>query len=69
MCEAKNIMISVGDNGNGFDIASIEYGQGLSLVKKRIALMNEKMGYGAIDMKMKSGNEGTATIFTLQNWI
>lgn len=68
-CEGKNIMISVGDNGNGFDISSIEYGQGLSLVKKRIALMNEKLGYAAIDMKMGSGHEGTITTFTLQNWI
>lgn len=68
-CEGKNIMITVADNGNGFDISSTERGQGLSLVEKRIALMNEKMGYAAINMVMKSGSDGTVTTFTLQNWI
>jgi hypothetical protein len=68
-CEGKNVMIAVADNGNGFDISSTERGQGLSLVEKRIALMNEKMGYAAINMTMKSGSDGTTTTFTLQNWI
>lgn len=68
-CKDKTVQVSVSDNGKGYDAAATERGQGLSLVEKRIALMNEKLGYQAISSHINSDSSGTITTFTLQNWI
>lgn len=68
-CNEKQLIVSVADNGQGFDEALIIPGHGLALVQKRILLMNEKLNGMPIELKVEPTDKGTVTIFTFQNWL
>lgn len=67
----STLQIEVADNGcAGWDRATTREGHGLSLVRKRIAVYNQKLDNMKIAMKVNY-LEGTGTIakFTFQNWL
>jgi hypothetical protein len=65
-----NLVISIADNGEGWNVNEREEGHGLGLVRKRIELINEKMQNMRIDMNIRSiPGEGTTTTFTFENWL
>jgi|GEM_PF-1753687 len=65
--ENEDLLITVRDNGRGFDTKQGTKGKGLSLTHERIKLLN-KQKY-QITMQMTSGHEGTEVILTLKNWL
>ncbi|SDD48910.1 sensor histidine kinase [Niabella drilacis] len=66
----KNLMVQITDNGSEWQPDAVREGHGLSLVKKRIAVYNEKLSTMNISMSTiyKSGT-GTITTFTFNNWL
>ncbi|THU30223.1 DUF1410 domain-containing protein [Niastella caeni] len=65
-----NLIISITDNGEGWNVNERKEGHGLGLVRKRIELINEKMQNMRIDMNIRSiPGEGTTTIFSFENWL
>ncbi|MBX2921418.1 MAG: histidine kinase [Chitinophagaceae bacterium] len=68
-CNNKQLNVSIHDNGQGFNIHAIRKGHGLTIVQKRILLMNEKLKDIAISMNIESSKEGTLTTFQFQNWL
>ncbi|RZM19041.1 MAG: hypothetical protein EOO88_39165 [Pedobacter sp.] len=67
--ENEALKIIIADNGRGFDQVSTLYGHGLSLVQRRILLLNETRTFN-VEMKIKSAsNMGTTTTITLTNWM
>ena len=68
-CIKEELLISVEDNGQGFNVKSIETGHGISLVQKRISLFNEKLRNMTISMNVESTDRGTVTTFSFQNWL
>lgn len=68
-CEGKDLLVTIFDNGQGFDPGKITKGHGIDLVERRIALMNEKPGNNiTMDINSTIG-EGTTTRFTFNNWL
>ena len=66
-----SLIVEASDNGNNSweHTAAIE-GHGLSLIRKRIAVYNEKLESLPIQMEVKYQAEtGTITTFTFQNWL
>ena len=65
--EDEDLLITIRDNGHGFDTSRLTKGKGLSLTHERIKLLN-KQKY-LITMQMTSGKEGTMVILTFKNWL
>jgi hypothetical protein len=66
----KDLIISIKDNGVGWNTATNPEGHGLGLVRKRIELLNEKIADMPISTVIVAApNEGTSTIFTFKNWL
>ena len=66
----NDLVITIKDNGIGWNTTINAEGHGLSLVRKRIELLNEKIADMPIStMVVAAPNEGTSTIFTFKNWI
>ena len=65
--ENQDLLITIRDNGRGFDTNQKTKGKGLSLTHERIKLLN-KQKY-QITMQMASGDEGTEVIMTFKNWL
>jgi len=65
--ENSNLLITIRDNGQGFDTGEQTTGKGLSLTHERIKLLN-KQKY-PITMQMTSGKNGTVVILTFKNWL
>ncbi|WP_177194004.1 sensor histidine kinase [Dyadobacter sp. SG02] len=65
--ENTNLVITIRDNGHGFDTSQPTTGKGLSLTHERIKLLN-KQKY-PITMQMISAKEGTVVILTFKNWL
>lgn len=65
----KDLVLSVNDNGKGFDVAGVNTGMGLALVKKRIILLNTLYEDAPIllDIQSKPGN--TTLTVTLKQWL
>lgn len=66
-----DLVIKIADNGKiHWDTPVIQYGHGLSLTRKRIAVYNEKLEGMSVQMQVSyvQGN-GTITIFTFQDWL
>ncbi|MCF0069760.1 histidine kinase [Dyadobacter sp. CY261] len=63
----SDIIITVQDNGSGYDQSVGTGGKGLTLTRERIKLLN-KGGY-TIDMKAFSDKTGTTVVFNLKKWI
>ncbi|WP_169304413.1 sensor histidine kinase [Pedobacter frigoris] len=69
--EDNTLYVDIADNGNAsWDSAAVHEGHGLSLIRKRMAVYNDKLEMMSIDMQInyKEGT-GTMTRFTLQNWL
>ena len=65
----KNVILSVNDNGRGFDIKKTYDGMGLKLCRKRIDLLNELYKECPISMTIASTSTGTTVTITLENWL
>ncbi len=65
----KNLVLSVKDNGKGFDLHHVHAGLGLTLCKKRIALLNKIYTECPISLEINSGSSGTTVVVTLNNWL
>lgn len=68
--EGSTLYIDIADNGNvNWDSALVQEGHGLSLIRKRMAVYNDKLEAMSIKMQInyKEGI-GTMTRFTFQNW-
>lgn len=61
----SDLVITIQDNGKGYDTASVAPGKGLALTHERIKLLN-KRGYR---MNMQTDSTGTRVTFTLKNWL
>lgn len=69
-CDAADLILSVADNGIGFDASVKVPGHGLSLSSKRIALINEKLRPMQIVLHTKSSpGSGTTTEIRLLKWL
>ncbi|RXK80811.1 sensor histidine kinase [Filimonas effusa] len=66
----RDLVVSITDNGEGWNMKGRAEGHGLGLVRKRIELINEKMQHMRICMNIRSvQDEGTITTFTFENWL
>ncbi|WP_029278543.1 ATP-binding protein [Pedobacter borealis] len=67
----NTLQIEITDNGcKSWDSITASEGHGLSLIRKRIAIYNQRLENMPIQMKtnFREGT-GTITIFTFQNWL
>jgi two-component system, LytTR family, sensor kinase len=65
----KNLVISVTDNGGGFDVNKNHAGLGLKLSKKRIDLLNQTYKECPIMLQIKSSGGKTIVTITLTQWL
>lgn len=69
--DGSTLYVDIADNGTAsWNSAVVREGHGLSLIRKRMAVYNDKLEAMSIDMQInyKKGT-GTITRFTLQNWL
>lgn len=67
--EQKNVILSVNDNGYGFEPQKTYDGLGLKLCRKRIELLNQLYKECPISMKIDSRTTGTTVTIILENWL
>jgi two-component system LytT family sensor kinase len=65
----KNLVISITDNGGGFDVSKDHAGLGLKLSKKRIDLLNQTYKECPIMLQIKSAGGKTTVTITLTQWL
>lgn len=65
----QEMKITISDDGKGFDPSLIKEGYGLSLSKKRIALLNRKYGEELITFKIETKQMRTSVILIFKNWL
>lgn len=65
----KNLIISITDNGGGFDVTKDHAGLGLKLSKKRIDLLNQTYKECPIMLQIKSKGGKTTVTITLTQWL
>ena len=65
----NNLVLTVADNGKGFNADKKYEGLGLSLSKSRIALLNSIYKETPFVLTINSGNEGTKISLTLTDWL
>ena len=64
-----NIVLSVTDNGKGFDSTQPTGGLGLKLTQDRIKLLNELHPTTLIGLQITAPNTGTCFVITLNHWL
>jgi two-component system, LytTR family, sensor kinase len=70
ICKNENAMlITIADNGPGFNTGSLKEGYGLGLSRKRIELLNRDYGEELIELQIKSTGHGTSILLTFKNWL
>lgn len=67
--DQKNVILSVKDNGPGFDTEKTYDGLGLKLCRKRIQLLNQLYKECPVSLHIESGSEGTTVTIILENWL
>lgn len=67
--EQNDLILTVSDNGKGFDLNKENAGLGLKLCRNRITLLNEMYKETPIELKVDSGLSGTVISINLHNWI
>lgn len=67
--EGKNLVLTIKDNGPGFDPDKAYKGLGLQLCKKRMDLLNKVYIECPISLNIISGISGTTVVITLNNWL
>lgn len=63
------LIISIEDNGKGFDMTQENKGLGLSLTKKRMELLNALYLGNKVSQKTKSSEAGTQVKIYLEDWL
>jgi hypothetical protein len=67
--QANNLVLTVTDNGNGFDTEKKSNGLGLSLSDSRIALLNNVYKENRFTLAIQSNTNGTHISLTLSDWL
>lgn len=63
------MVVSIADNGGGFDRANFREGYGLGLSRKRIELINAGYGEELVILQMESTGKGTRVSLVFKNWL
>lgn len=67
--QEDNMLVSLTDNGSGFNEKDFKEGYGLSLSKKRIELINDEYGEELIKLQIESGEKGTSILLLFKKWL
>ena len=67
--QANNLVLTVSDNGNGFDTEKKYNGLGLQLSDSRIALLNRIYKGNRFTLAIQSTTNGTKIFLTLTDWL
>ncbi len=67
--QGKNLVLTVCDNGNGFDVEKKHNGLGLQLSDSRLTLLNSIYKENRFILEKQSTNEGTQISLTLTDWL
>ncbi|SMC98362.1 sensor histidine kinase [Pedobacter nyackensis] len=67
--QANDLVLTVTDNGNGFDTEKKSNGLGLQLSNSRIALLNSIYKKNRFTLAMQSTTNGTKISLTLTDWL
>lgn len=67
--EANDLVLTVTDNGNGFDREGKDSGLGLPLSDSRVALLNNIYKENRFTLAIQSTPKGTKVILTLTDWL
>ncbi|MCF3110685.1 histidine kinase [Niabella sp. CC-SYL272] len=65
----NDLVVTVTDNGKGFDPAKTTEGFGLKLTRDRIALLNETLNQQQIRLLFDCGKKGTTITIYFKNWL
>jgi len=69
MQQGKDLLLTVSDNGNGFDITKKNNGLGLQLSNNRITLLNDIYKENRFTLAVQSNPGGTKISLTLTDWL
>jgi len=69
MAQAADLVLSIKDNGSGFDVSQDYEGLGLALTKNRISLLNSIYKENQFLLDMKAYVDGTVIKITLSQWL
>ncbi len=64
----KSVLVTIGDNGKGFNV-NTALGTGSALSKNRISLLNEVYSSTPVILDVRSGENGTTILLTLNDWL
>ncbi|MEJ2882222.1 sensor histidine kinase [Pedobacter sp. GR22-6] len=67
--QGNDLVLSVGDNGNGYDTQKKSDGLGLSLSNNRVALLNSIYRKNRFTLYLQSTASGTKITLTLTDWL
>jgi len=67
--QANDLVLTVTDNGNGFDTEKKHQGLGLQLSNSRIALLNSIYKENRFILAIQSTTDGTKIGLTLTDWL
>jgi len=67
--QANDLVLTVADNGNGFDTEKKHMGLGLPLSESRIALLNSIYKQNRFTLAVQSTTSGTMISLTLTDWL
>lgn len=67
--QTANLVLSIKDNGSGFDVNQNYEGLGLALTKNRISLLNSIYKENQFLLDMKADADGTVIKITLSQWL
>lgn len=67
--EQMDLLISVADNGNGFDAHAVHTGYGIKLTQERIHLFNKVHQGKTLVMEMQTPDAGATVILRFKNWL
>jgi two-component system, LytTR family, sensor kinase len=67
--EGKDLLMTISDNGKGFDTTAATTGYGLQLTRERIKLFNTRYGSYKIELQTRSDQDGTTTVLHYKNWL
>ena len=67
--QKNDLVLTVNDNGNGFDTSKKNNGLGLQLSNNRIALLNDIYKENRFTLAIQSSQNGTEISLTLSDWL
>jgi hypothetical protein len=65
----RDLVVTIADNGNGYDTAAQHTGHGLRLVRERIRLLNLTQLHSSVDLQVQSNDGGTRITIRFHNWL